>query len=185
MTAEIDVRHIKDFNLDSYFEENHDPQTVYVVEWHDTIKMPLGGWNFYKAMVGDVSKSIKTLQKKLDALEGIKSPGPFIKRVEVLEQISDKDDVEEIKELENPKKKLRFSDKNQGDVLNEEEVEVLETPSEAKRPENNTSSHVPTSKSKFEEGHSSKDDLKKKESSKKKILKHQCHPVVKTLKKKK
>ncbi|XP_074098996.1 uncharacterized protein LOC141527415 [Cotesia typhae] len=106
--------------------------------------------------------------KKLDALEGIKSPGPSIKPVEVLEQISDEDDVEEIKELENPKKKLRFSDSNEGDVQNEEEVEVLETPSDAKRPENNRSSHVPTSKSKFAEGHSSKDDLRKEESSKKK-----------------
>lgn len=78
-----------------------------------------------------ILESIKTLEKKLDALEGIKSPGPSIKPVEVLEQISDEDDIEEIKKVENPKKKLRFSDSNEGDDLNEEEVEVLETPSEA------------------------------------------------------
>lgn len=55
MTVGINVRHIKDFDLDKFHQENHDPLTVYVVEWHDTKKMPLGGWKCYHAMIIDVS----------------------------------------------------------------------------------------------------------------------------------
>ncbi|KAH0539953.1 hypothetical protein KQX54_010295 [Cotesia glomerata] len=127
MTAGIDVRHINDFDLDEYHNENHDPKAVYVIEWHDSVKMPLGGWKCYQAMVIDVSKSIKTLEKKLEALEGVKSPGPSVKPVEVLEQTDFSEDIEVVKTLttENPKKTLRFSDDIKNIKTSDKEVAII------------------------------------------------------------
>ncbi|KAH0557483.1 hypothetical protein KQX54_006826 [Cotesia glomerata] len=126
MTPGIDVCHIKDFSVDSFVDENHDPKTIYVVEWRDTKKEPLGCWNCYHAIVLEVSRSKKMLEKKLDALEGVVSPGPTIKlnsspAAASKDDKTDKDNVSEneleIVERDNlyrdtdesVRKKLRFS----------------------------------------------------------------------------
>ncbi|XP_074108429.1 uncharacterized protein LOC141533437 [Cotesia typhae] len=145
--------------------------TVYVVKWHDTKKMPLGGWKCYHAMVIDISKSIETLEKKLNALEGVKSPGPSVKPVEVINDSSSDNDIKEIekekdREVDNTKKKLRFSitsdEKDSNDVVVLSITEDLNNPTQI---------------SKAEHGHSSKDNLMSEESQRNKrpvISPHTC-----------
>ncbi|CAG5085142.1 Protein of unknown function [Cotesia congregata] len=128
MTSGIDIRHIKDFDVNNFLDENHDPKTVYVIEWRDTVKEPLGGWKCYNAIIVDISHSIPALEKKLEALEGIKSPGPSPKPELLLISTSHEDDIQVLHEEEeveiinnntlepenrendeNARKKLRFS----------------------------------------------------------------------------
>ncbi|KAH0555465.1 hypothetical protein KQX54_019133 [Cotesia glomerata] len=89
MTSGIVIRHIKDFDVNNFLDENHDPKTVYVIEWRDTVKEPLCDWKCYNAIIVDISHSIPALEKKLEALEDIKSPGPSPKPESLLIQISD------------------------------------------------------------------------------------------------
>lgn len=54
-TVGIDINHIKNFNYEKFINENEDPCKVYVVEWHDAVKEPLGGWLCYNALIIAVS----------------------------------------------------------------------------------------------------------------------------------
>ena len=57
MTAGINVKHIKEFDYQQFLREDVLPDKVYVIEWRDTKKMPLGGWNCYHGMVLAVSRT--------------------------------------------------------------------------------------------------------------------------------
>ncbi|KAH0549687.1 hypothetical protein KQX54_012501 [Cotesia glomerata] len=132
MTAGININHIKNFNCEQFLNDDLDPDKVYVIEWRDTKKMPLGGWNCYLGKVLAVSHSIKILEKKIDIMDGIRSPRRIVCEVDienVTASISDSEDDTRIEtnnsELEgqNSKKKLRFS-------TNEDEIQFIESTSD-------------------------------------------------------
>ncbi|KAH0548504.1 hypothetical protein KQX54_002180 [Cotesia glomerata] len=82
-TAGIMIDHIKNFDYEKFNNDEEDPDTVYVVEWHDTPKEPLGGWLCYNAKVIFVSHSIAVLNRKLRALDGVMSPRRVLEKVDV------------------------------------------------------------------------------------------------------
>lgn len=57
-TPGIDINHIKNFNYEQFINDDEDPDKIYVVEWHDSVKEPLGGWTCYSAQVIAVSGNI-------------------------------------------------------------------------------------------------------------------------------
>lgn len=54
-TCGINVDHIKNFNYEKFQSDEEDPDKIYVVEWHDSPKEPLGGWFCYNAKIIAVS----------------------------------------------------------------------------------------------------------------------------------
>ncbi|KAH0555403.1 hypothetical protein KQX54_018499 [Cotesia glomerata] len=118
-----------------------------------------------------VTESVETLEKRLNALEGVKSPGPSVKPVEVINDSSSDNDIKEIEkekdgEVDSTKKKLRFS--ITGDEKDLNDVVVLSITKNLKNP---------TLMSKAEHGHSSKDNLMSEESQRNKrpvISPHTC-----------
>ncbi|KAH0563770.1 hypothetical protein KQX54_006207, partial [Cotesia glomerata] len=54
-TVGIDVDHIKNFDYNQFLMDELDPEEVYVVEWRDKPKPPLGGWLCYHARVIAIS----------------------------------------------------------------------------------------------------------------------------------
>ena len=61
-TSGVPVEFIKNFNLDSYFNDDFDPSESYVVEWRESSKVPKGGWKCYDCHVIAVSgKSFQSL----------------------------------------------------------------------------------------------------------------------------
>ncbi|CAG5071431.1 Protein of unknown function [Cotesia congregata] len=95
--------------------------------------MPLGGWNCYHGKVLAVSHSIKILEKKIDIMDGVRSPRRIVCEVDIenvtASTSNSKDDARietnnaEL-ECQNPKKKLRFS-------TDEDDIQFIEsTPDE-------------------------------------------------------
>ncbi|XP_044582144.1 uncharacterized protein LOC123263417 [Cotesia glomerata] len=73
-TVGIDVEHIKNFDYDKFNSDDEDPDKIYVVEWHESKKEPLGGWICFSAQIIAVSGSLANLKKKMKAIDGIESP---------------------------------------------------------------------------------------------------------------
>ncbi|XP_057329053.1 uncharacterized protein LOC130669920 [Microplitis mediator] len=96
-TSGIQLEHIKNFEYEKFQNDELDPDKVYVVKWHDTTKEPLGGWICYNAKVIAVSKSIATLNKKLQALDGVQSPKRVANKINLnICNASTSSDVQEI-----------------------------------------------------------------------------------------
>lgn len=58
-TVGIKTEWIKYFNDDDFKNEKYDPDKEFAVEWHDSKKMPLGGWKCYMAQVMHISSKQK------------------------------------------------------------------------------------------------------------------------------
>lgn len=54
-TVGIDVEHIKNFDYDKFNSDDEDHDKIYVVEWHESKKEPLGGWICFSAQIIAVS----------------------------------------------------------------------------------------------------------------------------------
>ncbi|KAH0546699.1 hypothetical protein KQX54_013832 [Cotesia glomerata] len=108
MTSGIDIRHIKDFDVNNFLDENHDPKTVYVIEWRDTVKEPLGGWKCYNAIIVDSSQNIQVLHEE---------------EVEIVN--NDTLEPENRENDENARKKLRFSLDSDADKKEDDTTSTL------------------------------------------------------------
>ncbi|KAH0548505.1 hypothetical protein KQX54_002194 [Cotesia glomerata] len=107
------IDHIKNFDYEKFNNDEEDPDTVYVVEWHDTPKEPLGGWLCYNAKVIFVSHSIAVLNRKLRALDGVMSPSRVLEKVNVASSDASKSS----NEIEGTKLEKKRNNSNVGSPL--------------------------------------------------------------------
>ncbi|KAH0559114.1 hypothetical protein KQX54_001189 [Cotesia glomerata] len=83
-TAGVPITWILDFDSETF--DPCDMDTSYVVEWQESKKgsKPKKGWKCYDARVIKISRSLKSLEKEIEILEGLVSP---LRPVRTLEAI--------------------------------------------------------------------------------------------------
>lgn len=59
-TVGIQANYIKDFDCVAFENDDYDDHQTFPVEWHNTTKMPLGGWEVFEAEVIAVAGKIET-----------------------------------------------------------------------------------------------------------------------------